>query len=57
MTAKTPAQRKAAERKRLRELGKWPLTIWAKKDQHAAIKGYARSLDNKTTPSHGKNSQ
>jgi len=43
----TPAQRKAAERKRRRALGLTPLEVWAKPEHHEAIKAYARKLDKK----------
>lgn len=44
MTAKTSAQRKAAERARRREQGLAPLEVWARPEHHAQIKALAAWL-------------
>ena len=45
MTAKTPAQRKQAERKRLRAAGLIPVQVWVKPEHAGQIRELAKKLN------------
>lgn len=44
LTAKTPSERKAAERQRRQDAGLVRLELWAHPDDHAALKALAEKL-------------
>lgn len=51
MTAKSPNQRKAAERERHRALGRTPVQLWVAPKDREALRRYADRLNRRRSPS------